>query len=158
MSVERWIFHEGVRLGNSTTINDYLDVLSQRVLQVMPRAELTMFYTNLQLMGGYMAVQAKKRWQQVVKNCNFAQTTSSSYSTRNKYESYLLAKANEFGCACLLLLRVVFLQGEWILCSLAHSDLPVVSERHSKSCVCLNLVAKRRSTTFCGPSWAAPRR
>ncbi len=92
MSVERWIFHEGMRLGNSKTIDEYLDVLAQRVLQVMPRAELIMFYTNLQLMGGYMAVQAKKRWQQVVKNCNFAQTTSSSYSTRNKYESYLLAK------------------------------------------------------------------
>ncbi len=27
-----------------------------------------------------------------MKNCNFAQTTSSSYSTRNKYESYLLPK------------------------------------------------------------------
>jgi hypothetical protein len=32
--------------------------------------------------------------------CNFAQTTSSSYSTRNKYESYLLAKEeHDYLCA-----------------------------------------------------------
>ena len=52
-------------------------------------------------MDGYISVQNKKRWQQVVKNCNFAQTTSSSYSTRNKYESYLLAKEEHdflWGC------------------------------------------------------------
>jgi hypothetical protein len=36
----------------------------------------------------------------IVKMCNFAQTTSSSYSTRNKYESYLLAKEeHDYLCA-----------------------------------------------------------
>lgn len=92
MSVERWIFHEGLRPGNAVTFENYLDILPERMLQIMTRAELTLFYNVLVQMGGYIAVQSKKRWQQVVKNCNFAQTTSSSYSTRNKYESYLLAK------------------------------------------------------------------
>jgi hypothetical protein len=62
MSVERWIFYEGLRLGNSNTIEDYLNVLSERVLQVMPREELIMFYNNLMISGGYMAVQARKKW------------------------------------------------------------------------------------------------
>jgi hypothetical protein len=63
MSVERWIFHEGLRLGECKTINDYLDVMMSSVQQGMTREELIMFYNNLQLAGGYMSVQAKKKWQ-----------------------------------------------------------------------------------------------
>lgn len=55
-------------------------------------SELVMFYEEMRKLGGFMAVQSLKRWQQVVKVCHFPQTTSSSYSTRNKYESYLLGK------------------------------------------------------------------
>ena len=61
-----------------------------KVFSVIPQEELTRFYDVMKSLGGYMKVQSQKKWQQVVKMCDFAQTTSSSYSTRNKYESYLL--------------------------------------------------------------------
>ena len=88
---------------------------------LMPAEDLAMFHEEMTKLGGFMRVQSQKRWQQVVKNCGFPQTTSSSYSTRNKYESYLLAKetrdllANVVStryavslCVCLRLILVLF--------------------------------------------------